>query len=175
MANEGRSIPGGGDALARGVKSVTFPGVSKCLEGCECTACRPDLHFHAEAEELPTTVDNLATFAPKKPSICYRGTPLNDRILIKRVERQSGNMIVIPDSAKGKSDTGIVVNVAPASQLGLQPNMLILFDKYAAVGQEITLVDEQGIECEHLLVQECDVLLVLEAYKVPSESGNCVQ
>ena len=175
MANEGRSIPGGGDALARGVKSVTFPGVSKCLDGCECSACRPDLHFHSEAEALPSVVDNLATFAPKKPTICYRGTPLNDRILIKRVERQSGSMIVIPDSAKGKSDTGIVVSTSSASQLGLQPNDLILFDKYAAVGQEIELVDEQGVASEHLLVQECDVLLVLEAYKPSGENGTCVQ
>lgn len=181
MANEGRSIPGGGDALARGVKSVTFPGVSKCLEGCECTSCRPDLHFlHTDANEeeqssVASVVDNSALFAPKKPSICYRGTPLNDRILIKRVERDHGSSIVIPDSAKGKSDTGIVVSVSPMSKLGLAPNELILFDKYAAVGQEIELVDEMGVTCEHLLVQECDVLLVLEAYKPSAESGACVQ
>jgi co-chaperonin GroES (HSP10) len=178
MANDSHSIPGGGDSLARGAPKVTFPGLSKCPPNCECASCRPDMHFVApeEAEAIPSVVDNSAIFAAKKPSIIYRGTPLNDRILIKRVERESGSsMLVIPDSARGKSDMGIVVSVSPFSQLGLLPNMLILFDKFAAVGQEIELVDEQGISSEHLLVQECDVLLVLEAYKPQQEQGNCVQ
>ena len=143
MANDGHSIPGGGDALARGVKSTTFPGLVACPPDCECASCRPDLHYQAETEALPEIVDNSALFAPKKPEIYYRGKPLNDRILIKRIERASGSSLVIPDSARGKSDTGIVVSVSPVSKLGLEPGALILFDKFAAVGQEIDLLDEK--------------------------------
>jgi co-chaperonin GroES (HSP10) len=176
MAQDGRSIPGGGDALARGVRSSTFPGLVKCPPECECASCRPELHFKAsEPEEVPATVDNSALFAPKKPAVMYRGIPLSDRILLRRIEHEASTPIIIPDSAKGKSDMGVVVATSIDSDMPLPKGTKVLFDKFAAVGQEISLFSEEdGRECEHLLVQECDVLLILEPYS-EAETGTCVQ
>lgn len=178
MANDRNSIPGGGDSLARGVSRSTFPGLVQCPPDCECGSCRPDLHFkggEGEPEPVPSVVDNSALFAPKRPSIIYRGVPLNDRILLRRIEHEASTPIIIPDSAKGKSDMGTVVSTSPVSKLQLAKGTKVLFDKFAAVGQEISLFSEDdGRECEHLLVQECDVLLILEPYSEP-ETGTCVQ
>ena len=148
---------GRGDALASGQKSATF------VMGGDKKDAPIILHNTAKEEDIPAVIDNSALFVPKKPEVYYKGRPLSDRILIKRKEsRESNSSIIIPDSAKGKSDIGYVVSVSPNSKLELKPGALILFDKFASVGQELMLLDESGIESEHLLVQEIDVLMEME-------------
>jgi chaperonin GroES len=91
--------------------------------------------------------------------------PLQDRILVKRVdeEEKSAGGIIIPDTAKEKPQEGRVVavgngkvaddgNVVP---LDVKKGDKILFSKYS--GNEITLEGE-----EHLIMREDDVLAVLE-------------
>lgn len=148
---------GKGDRLARGDKSATFSG------GYGPGELRPAV---APETDVPAIVDNSALFAKKIQTIYYKGRPLADRILIKRVApRENNSVIVIPDSAKGKSDAGIVVSISPLSKLaalGLKEGSMVLFDKFAAVGQEINLLDAKGEESEHLIVQDCDILMELE-------------
>jgi chaperonin GroES len=91
--------------------------------------------------------------------------PLQDRILVKRVdeEEKTKGGIIIPDSAKEKPQEGRVIavgngkiqengNVQP---LDVKKGDRILFSKYA--GTEVNVDSE-----EHLIIREDDVLGILE-------------
>jgi chaperonin GroES len=91
--------------------------------------------------------------------------PLNDRILVKRIEaetRTAGGLI-IPDTAKEKPLEGEVIAVGPGRRMddgqvrevAVKPGERILFGKYA--GDEIKL---DGVE--HMIIREDDVLAVVE-------------
>jgi len=91
--------------------------------------------------------------------------PLNDRILVKRIEaetRTAGGLI-IPDTAKEKPLEGEVIAVGPGRRMddgsvravAVKAGERILFGKYA--GDEIKL---EGVE--HMIIREDDVLAVVE-------------
>jgi chaperonin GroES len=91
--------------------------------------------------------------------------PLNDRVLVKRVdsEQKTTGGIIIPDSAKEKPQEGMVVavgkgkhgedgsRIAPKVQAGDR----VLFGKYA--GTEIKIDGE-----EHVFMREDDIFGILE-------------
>ena len=91
--------------------------------------------------------------------------PLQDRILVKRVEEESKTSggIIIPDSAKEKPQEGKVVAVGPGKTLdsgeiakpGVKKGDRILFSKYA--GTDV-IVDNE----DHIIIREDDVLAVYE-------------
>ena len=90
--------------------------------------------------------------------------PLQDRILVKRVEEEekSAGGIIIPDTAKEKPQEGKVVAVGngkvredgTVQPLDVKKGDRLLFSKYA--GTEVNLDGE-----EHLIIREDDVLGVL--------------
>ena len=91
--------------------------------------------------------------------------PLQDRILVKRVDEESKTSggIIIPDTAKEKPQEGKVVAVGPGKTLESgkisEPNVKkgdrVLCSKYA--GNEINV---EGVE--HIIIREDDVLAVFE-------------
>jgi chaperonin GroES len=91
--------------------------------------------------------------------------PLQDRILVKRVEEETKTKggIIIPDSAKEKPIEGKVVAVGGGktkddgtkTPLDVKEGDRILFGKYA--GTEIKIDGE-----EHLMMREDDVLGIIE-------------
>ncbi len=91
--------------------------------------------------------------------------PLQDRILVKRVDEEetTSGGIIIPDSAKEKPQEGQVVAVGPGKTLDsgsiAEPNVKagdrILFSKYA--GTDVNVDGE-----EHIIIREDDVLAVYE-------------
>ena len=91
--------------------------------------------------------------------------PLQDRILIKRVEEEqkTAGGIIIPDSAKEKPQEGRVVAVGNGKvgddgkvrPLDVKKGDRILFGKYS--GSEVKLDGE-----EHMIIREEDVLGVIE-------------
>lgn len=91
--------------------------------------------------------------------------PLNDRVLVTRIEEEqkTAGGIIIPDTAKEKPQEGKVVAVGPgkANDDGKRttPNVKagdrILFSKYA--GNEIKI---DGVE--HIFMREDDILGILE-------------
>ena len=91
--------------------------------------------------------------------------PLQDRILIKRIDREdkSSGGIIIPDSAKEKPQEGEVVAVGNGKRmddgkvqpLDVKSGDRVLFGKYS--GSEIKLDGE-----EHLILREDEVLGILE-------------
>jgi chaperonin GroES len=91
--------------------------------------------------------------------------PLQDRILVKRVEEETKTKggIIIPDTAKEKPAEGVVVAVGKGkrSEDGkrMEPDVKkgdrVLFAKYA--GTEVKINNE-----EHLIMREDDILGVIE-------------
>ena len=90
--------------------------------------------------------------------------PLNDRVIVKRVEEEqkTGGGIIIPDTAKEKPQEGEVVAVGPGKRdddgkriaLEIKEGDRILFGKYA--GTEIKIDGE-----EHIFMHEDDILGIL--------------
>ena len=91
--------------------------------------------------------------------------PLQDRILVKRIEEEEMTKggIIIPDTAKEKPQEGKVVAAGKGKvgddgkvhPLDVKKGDKVLFSKYA--GTEVNL---DGIE--HLIIREDDVLGVVE-------------
>jgi len=90
--------------------------------------------------------------------------PLQDRILIKRVEEEAKTKggIIIPDSAKEKPQEGLVVAVGPGKVTdngtrvtpGVKAGDRILFGKYSG-----TDIKVDGVE--HLILREDDILAIM--------------
>ena len=91
--------------------------------------------------------------------------PLNDRVLVVRVEEEqkTAGGIIIPDTAKEKPQEGKIIATGPGkigddgkrTPLNVKKGDKILFSKYA--GTEIKI---DGIE--HIFMKEDDILGVLE-------------
>ena len=91
--------------------------------------------------------------------------PLQDRILVKRVDEEetTSGGIIIPDSAKEKPQEGQVVAVGPGKPLdnetvaapAVSAGDRILFSKYA--GTDVTVDGD-----EHIIIREDDVLAIYE-------------
>ena len=91
--------------------------------------------------------------------------PLNDRVLVKRLEEETKTAggLYIPDSAKEKPTRGKVIAVGNGKSndegqrraLDVKAGDLILFGKYA--GTEIKLDGE-----ELIIMREDDILAVIE-------------
>ncbi len=87
--------------------------------------------------------------------------PLQDRILVKRIEEEetTAGGIILPDTAKEKSQEGKVVAVGKGmirddgklQKPDVKKGDRVLFGKFA--GTEVTLKDE-----EHVIIREDDVL-----------------
>jgi chaperonin GroES len=91
--------------------------------------------------------------------------PLNDRVLVLRIEEEEETTggIIIPDTAKEKPQEGKIIAVGPGKvnekgeriPLEVQKNDRVLFGKYA--GNEVKL---DGVE--HIIMREDDILGILE-------------
>ncbi|MEE2960004.1 MAG: co-chaperone GroES [Myxococcota bacterium] len=91
--------------------------------------------------------------------------PLQDRILVKRIENEekTAGGIIIPDSAKEKPQEGLVVALGNGKRLDdgtlltldLKKGDRILFGKYS--GSEVTIDGD-----EHLILREDEILGVME-------------
>ena len=91
--------------------------------------------------------------------------PLNDRVIVTRVEKEqkTAGGIIIPDTAKEKPQEGKIMAVGPGKlnekgkriPLEVKKGDRILFSKYA--GTEIKI---DGVE--HIFMKEDDILVVLD-------------
>src|SRR6202162_5604849 len=107
-------------------------------------------------------------FEPVSPQRSNNGmkvVPLNDKIVVKRLEAEdkTAGGILLPDSAKEKPKQGKVLSLGEGRRLDsgkrapfqVKEGDRVLFTSYA--GSEVT-IDGQ----EHLIMTEDDILAVLE-------------
>ena len=90
--------------------------------------------------------------------------PLNDRVLVLRVESEekTSGGIIIPDAAKEKPQEGKVIAAGPGKlndkgeriPLGVKEGDTVLFGKYS--GSEITI---DGVE--HSIMREDEILAIV--------------
>ncbi len=90
--------------------------------------------------------------------------PLNDRVLVKRLETEekTAGGLYIPDTAKEKPSKGEIIAVGPGKTadngqriaLEVKAGDTVLFNKYA--GTEVKL---DGVE--HLVMREDDILAII--------------
>jgi chaperonin GroES len=118
------------------------------------------------AVPIHETIERRSGAEIEKKGIGYmKIRPLQDRILVKRVdeEEKTAGGIIIPDTAKEKPQEGRVVAVG-AGKVGDDGNVTplevkkgdkVLFSKYS--GTEVNI---EGVE--HLIIREDDVLGILE-------------
>jgi chaperonin GroES len=90
--------------------------------------------------------------------------PLNDRVLLKRVEgeEKSAGGIIIPDTAKEKPQEGRIVAVGPGKldkgeriAMSVKVGDRVLFGKYS--GTDVNVGGE-----EHVLLREDEIFAVVE-------------
>lgn len=91
--------------------------------------------------------------------------PLNDRVLVKRIDEEdtTSGGIIIPDSAKEQQAEGEIIAVGPGKKddkghvipLDLKAGEKVIFSKYA--GTEVKVGGE-----EQLIMREEDILAVIE-------------
>ena len=91
--------------------------------------------------------------------------PLNDRVLVKRLESEekTSGGLYIPDTAKEKPSKGEVIAVGPGKlndngtrvELAVKAGDQVLFNKYAGTEVKIDGVD-------HLVMREEDILAVIK-------------
>jgi len=91
--------------------------------------------------------------------------PLNDRVIVQRIESEQKTKggIIIPDTAKEKPQKGKVIAVGDGRvgedgkriPLNVKEGDLVLFSKYA--GNEVTIDDQ-----EYLIMREDDILAVIQ-------------
>ena len=91
--------------------------------------------------------------------------PLNDRVLVKRLEAEekTAGGLISPDTAKEKPSKGLVVAVGPGKfdeqgkrlPLSVAPGNEVLFNKYAGTEVKLDNVD-------HLVMREEDILAIIE-------------
>jgi chaperonin GroES len=98
------------------------------------------------------------------PKVKTRIKPLNDKVLVQRVEAEEVTKggIVLPDTAKEKPKEGVVVALGDGRRLEsgdrapfqVKENDRVIFSSYA--GSEIKIDGE-----EYLILSEDDILAVL--------------
>jgi chaperonin GroES len=83
--------------------------------------------------------------------------PLGDRVLVKLVEEQERTQsgIYIPDTAKDKPQTGLIVAIGDGEEIKVKEGQRVLFAKFA--GTEIKIGNE-----DHLILATDDILAVVE-------------
>lgn len=84
--------------------------------------------------------------------------PLGERVLIKPIQEESrtSSGLYIPDTAKEKPQTGVVVAVGKSEdEFPVEVGQKVLFPKYT--GTEIKIDGE-----EHLIMEADDILAVVE-------------
>ena len=82
--------------------------------------------------------------------------PIGDRLLIKTEEQESvtSSGIIIPESAKGKPQRGVVITISETADTNIKKGDRIMFGKFA--GTEVEM-DKQ----KYLIINITDVLVVL--------------
>lgn len=137
----------------------------------------------AALEKQPETASpETVTIEPEKKEYGYKVTPLGNQVFIKPIPKEHPGRLIIPSAYEPSSDLGFLHAVGPDVKTphpgwdsktrtlkaapGLTPGALVMYDKYAAAGNEFELLDEDGQFVKMVRVQSEFVFAVLTRIKV---------
>ncbi|HEV2600685.1 MAG TPA: co-chaperone GroES [Candidatus Babeliales bacterium] len=87
--------------------------------------------------------------------------PLGDKVLVKRIEQEEKTAfgIIIPDAAKEKAQTGVVLAVGPG-----RFNGTTVVPMNVAIGDKVYFGKYSGTEADrdHLIIKEDDILGIIK-------------
>lgn len=162
------SVGRGGDALARGARSVTFKaGDAKKTDKVQIN--QGTLATEETRKELDRmSAEDAKKVGPRKSAPVMKRTPrpLYDRVVIRTVKAEERiSSIIVPDEAKDKERPreGVVVFVGKGKidingnqrTMEVKPNDVVIFGQYAGTDVEI-----DGERC--LMMREEEILAILE-------------
>lgn len=83
--------------------------------------------------------------------------PIGNRVVAKRTEQEETTKggIILPDTAKQKQETAVVVAVGDGKEISVAIGDTILMDKYAS--QEVKIDDE-----EFIVVKSEDIIAIVQ-------------
>jgi chaperonin GroES len=162
------SLAGGGDALARGVRSVTFKA-GDAKKGDKVQINEGTLASDATRQELDRIAkEDAKKIGPRKAAPVMKRTPrpLYDRVVIRTKKAEERiSTIIIPDEQKDKERPreGVVVFVGKGKvdvngnqrAMEVKPGDVVIFGQYA--GTDVSIDDEVV-----LMMREEEILAVIE-------------
>ena len=125
----------------------------------------------AGSSDMPTYPAILSGSEPlhpiewARPEYGYKPQPLLDRVFIKPCPKEHKSRLITPDAYGTATDQGFVTAVGPNVQ-GIKAGDLVLFDRFAKVGYEFDLLDEDGEVVQMVCLQAVFIFAVLERVKL---------
>jgi co-chaperonin GroES (HSP10) len=110
--------------------------------------------------EKEVALEPLPEFVEEKPTHGYRAAPRKNFLFVKPLPKEHKGRIIIPPAYESTSDMGFVHDVGP-DVTDIKPGDLVLFDKYAEVGQKFNLVDEDGELVDLIQMSDFNVTAIL--------------
>jgi co-chaperonin GroES (HSP10) len=135
------------------------------------TSDNPDSNYlgiKVESFSHPVIESNSEPLHPiewAKPEYGYKPQPLLDGVFVKPVPKEHKSRLIVPDAYGTATDQGFVVAVGPKVE-GIKAGDLVLFDRFAKVGYEFELLDEDGEVVPMVRLAVPFVFAVLERVKL---------
>jgi len=96
-----------------------------------------------------------------RPEFGYKATPRHSFLFVKPVPKEHKGRLIIPKAFESTSDMGFVHAAGP-DVVDVKVGNLVLFDKYAEVGNRFTLLDEEGELVDMIQMREDNVTAIME-------------
>lgn len=102
---------------------------------------------------------------PERPDFGYRVTPLHTFIFVKPVPREHKSRLITPKAYESTSDIGFVHAIGPDVKQ-VEKGMLVMFDRYAEVGNRFEIVDDEGDVVGMIQMRLDNITAILERVKL---------
>jgi len=99
-----------------------------------------------------------------KPEYGYIATPRHSFMFVKPTSPEHKGRLITPKAYESTSDQGFVHAVGP-DVLDVKVGDLVLFDRYAEVGNRFELVDEEGDVVQMIQMREDNCTAILQRVK----------
>ena len=86
----------------------------------------------------------LEPIAVATPTHAYRPSALGRSIFIRPVPKDHPGRLIVPPAYESAADMGFVSSIGPEVS-GIKPGQLVLYDRYATVGSEFELLEDNEI------------------------------
>ena len=124
-----------------------------------------DDEIKAKLDAIPQEAVSDATGfveeAPVKKDFGYKPIPLADNVFLKPLPKEHPGRLLFPPAYEPASDIAFVHCTGPEA-VTVNPGDLVLFDKFAEVGNRFELVNDEGVVEEMIRIQLPFIYAVLK-------------